>query len=137
LDLASPHLVRDTFAAVALMAAMALAACSSTQTTIQQQRERLESLGASTRLLAEDWLADRLSPRYTRAALDALYRQVEQQRTILAAAPDALADAQGAVLSQQAEQLSRAIAAMRQDLSRGDDRSLRRRLDGLPLAGDQ
>lgn len=119
------------------MAAMALAACSSTQTTIQQQRERLESLGASTRLLAEDWLADRLSPRYTRAALDALYRQVEQQRTILAAAPDALADAQGAVLSQQAEQLSRAIAAMRQDLSRGDDRSLRRRLDGLPLAGDQ
>jgi hypothetical protein len=138
---ASPFGVRDAFvrtaAAVVLATACAFGGCASQQDTIQQQREKLESLGASTRLLVADWLAGDLSPRYARAAFDALYRQVEQQRTILAAAPAALADPQGAVLSQQAEQLSRTIAAMQQDLSRGDERSLRRRLVGLPFAEGQ
>jgi hypothetical protein len=113
---------------------MVLAACGSTRTTIEQQREKLESLGASTRLLADNWLAGRLPERYTGTAFEALYDQVEQQRSTLAAARDTLADPDGAALSAQAEQLSRTIAAMRQDLRRHDDEALRRRTAAIPLA---
>lgn len=114
-----------------------LTACQSTQDVIQQQREKLESLGASTRLVADDWLAGQLSRRYTSTAFDALYEQVEQQRATLAASPEALADTRGAALSQQAEQLSRTIAAMGQDVERGDTAALRARLTRIPLADAQ
>ena len=117
-----------------LVLVLVLAGCQSTQSTIHQQREKLESLAASTRMLADDWLAGQLPPRYTRTAFDALYRQVEQQRSALAATPAALADARGATLSQQAEQLSRAIAVMEEDVARADAAALRARLSTLPLA---
>jgi hypothetical protein len=138
--LASAPLVPDAFAraaALCVVSAFLTAACASTQDTIRQQREKLESLGASTRLLADDWLAGHLAQRYTRTAFDALFLQVEQQRAALATTPEALADPQGAALSQQAEQLSRTIAELEQDLERGDNASLRARASRILLAGSQ
>lgn len=119
-----------------LLAAVFAAACASEQDTIQQQQEKLESLGASTRLVADDWLAGELPTVYTRTALDAMFRQVEQQRAVLAAKPTTLADARGASLSQQAEQLSRLIAQMQQDVELQNATALRGRLGAIPLVPD-
>ena len=128
----------DTFARAAALTLLAavLAACASTQDTIQQQQEKLQSLGASTRFVADSWLAGETSDTYTRTALDALFRQVEQQRAVLASTPRMLADGTAAALSQQAEQLSRILALMQQDVERQDGAALRRRLGGTPLIPD-
>lgn len=122
-------------AALVVLSASLFAGCASPQDTIRQQREKLESLGASTQLLVDDWLAGHLQRRYARTALDALFQQVEQQRSALATKPETLADPQGATLSQQAEQLSSTIAGLEQDLERGDNSSLRARASHLPLTG--
>ena len=108
--------------------------CTSPSATVRQQRDKLESLAASTRLVARDWIDGQLSQRYTRTAFAALFEQVEQQRSSLAATPQTLADPQGAALSQQAEQLSRLIAEMIRDVERDDAGAVRGRLGGIPLA---
>lgn len=100
---------------------------------IQQQKEKLESLGATTQLIAEDWLAGTLPGAYTRTALEQTYAQVEQQRTKLAARPQTLLDERAARLSQQAEQLSRLIAAMLHDVAGADADAVRRRLAAIPI----
>jgi hypothetical protein len=97
--------------------------CASPQATIQQQEEKLESLAASTVLLADDYLAGHLSRTYTRTALDALLRQVEQQRAVLATSK-MLIDAKAASLSHQADALSRLLAQMQDDVRRGDAAAL-------------
>lgn len=120
-------------AAATLLAVVFASACASRQETIQQQNEKLQSLGASTRFVAESWLAGETSNTYTRTAFDAIFRQVEQQRAVLAAKPQMLADATAASLSQQAEQLSRTLALMQQDVERQDGSALRVRLGAATL----
>lgn len=120
-------------AAVVAVATALSGACASRQDTIRQQREKLESLGASTALLVDDFLAGQLSPTYARTALDALFVQVEQQRAALASEPDTLVDGTAASLSQRAEQLSRLVAQMRQDVARDDAGALRARRGSIPL----
>jgi hypothetical protein len=120
-------------AAASLLIGFLLTACASPQDTIQQQQDKLASLAASTRLIADDWLAGHLSKTYAGTAFAAMLAQVEQQRAVLARAPATLADARGAALSQQAEQLSRLIALMRHDVQEGDTWTLRGRLSSIPL----
>lgn len=140
MDLASRCAVADAFAktsaTLALAAILVCTGCTSTQDTIQQQQEKLESLAASTRLVAQSWLDGHVSKTYAGTAFEAMLAQVEQQRAVLAAKPQTLADARGAALSQQAEQLSRLIALMSHDVEQQDAWTLRSRLAAIPLAAD-
>jgi hypothetical protein len=115
-----------------VLASLFLGACASPQDIIQQQREKLASLGASTALVARGWLDGHVSGTYAGTALEALLAQVEQQRAVIAQKPRLLVDPQGAALSQQAEQLSRLLAQMQHDVEGGDASSLRGRLSSLP-----
>jgi hypothetical protein len=118
-----------------LCAAVALVSsgCSRQDARLQQQREKFESLGATTAAIADDWLAGSTSGTYTLTALEQTFLLVEQQRAALASSPDALLDPRGAQLSQAAESLSRLIAAMRQDVRAADAASLRRREARIPI----
>lgn len=122
-----------TGATFALAAILFCTACTSTQDTIRQQQDKLESLAASTRLIAQSWLDGHLSKTYAGTAFEAMLAQVEQQRAVLAEKPETLVDAKAAALSQQAEQLSRLIAQMRHDVEGGDQWTLRGRLSSIPL----
>jgi hypothetical protein len=116
-----------------LLAAVLATACASQQDTIQQQKEKLESLGATTQTIGEGWLAGKLSRTFARTALEQTFFQVEQQRAVLAAHPQTLVDARGARLSQQAEQLSRLVAQMAHDVEATDGDAVRRRLAAIPI----
>ena len=127
--LAAPHRV-CTFV---VLTALAGVGCASRDEIIQQQQAKLASLGASTKLLAEDWLAGDLTATYTRTAIDATLAQVEQQRAVLAAAPATLADERAARLSQQAEQLSRLLARMAHDVDTADGAAMRQHAAAVPI----
>jgi len=120
-------------AAFALAALLLCTACTSQQDTIEQQQEKLESLAASTQLVAQSWLDGHVSKTYAGTAFDTLVAQVEQQRAVLAAKPAILVDPQGGALSQQAEQLSRLIAQMQRNVAAGDTWTLRGQLSAIPL----
>ena len=130
----------DVFAragAVILLAATLLSsACATQQDTIQQQKEQLQSLGATTRLIGQDWLAGRLSGTYTKTALEATFAQIEQQRATLAAKPAKLLDERAARLSQQAEELSRLVAHLLHDVQGADAAAARIRLAAIPILPD-
>jgi hypothetical protein len=121
---------------LALICVLGAAGCASEQATIQQQKEKLESLGSSVQAIGEDWLAGSLSGTFTRTALDATFAQVEQQRAVLASTPSILLDARGARLSQQAESLSRLIAQMIHDVEGADGDAVRRRLAAIPIVAE-
>lgn len=125
-----------TSATLVLAAILVCAGCTSTQDTVQQRQEKLESLAASTRLIAQSWLEGHVSKTYARTAFEAMLAQVEQQRAVLASKPRTLADGHGAALSQQAEQLSRLIAQMQQDVELQNATALRGRLGAIPLVPD-
>ena len=114
-----------------LLAALAALGCASPQAVITQQQEKLVSLGASTGLLSEGWLAGTLTDTYTKTAIDATLAQVEQQRAVLAT-PATLADARAARLSQQAEQLSRLLAQMAHDVDTADAAAMRQHAAAIP-----
>ena len=120
-----------------IIAAVAVAACTSQSDALEQHREKLESLGASSAAIAEAWLGDAASSRYTSTALEQIYHLVEQERTALAATPQALADARGAHLSEAAERLSRLLAVMMQDVAHGDPGALREHASRIPIFPQQ
>ena len=115
-----------------LLAVIAAPGCSSPDTVIAQQQEKLASLGASTQLLSDGWLAGDLTATYTKTAIDATLAQVEQQRAVLAR-PATLADPRAARLSQQAEQLSRLLALMAHDVDTADAAALRQHAAAIPI----
>ncbi|NUR54481.1 MAG: hypothetical protein HOQ29_08540 [Acidobacteria bacterium] len=125
---------RNLLSSVLLIAAIACSACARQEARLQQHREKFESLGASTKLIGEAWLAGRVSRTYTTTALERIYLLVEQERQTLAAQPATLADSRGATLSQAAERLSRDIAAMLQSVRGADGASVRRQLASVPIA---
>jgi hypothetical protein len=120
--------------AVAAAAAVLLSGCTGQDKRLQQHREKLESLGATTAAVCDAWLAGRVSGTYTQTALDQTYLLVEQERTALASSPQALLDPRGAALSQSAERLSRLLAAVMHDVRAADGASVRRRLAEIPIA---
>jgi hypothetical protein len=108
-------------------------ACTRQDQRLQEHREKFESLGSSTAAVAEAWLAGSASGIYTSTALEQLFVLVEQERSTLASAPDALLDPRGAELSQAGERLSRLIAAMTHDVRAADGASLRQHLTAIPI----
>jgi hypothetical protein len=122
--------VRHVSVWTAAVIVLCAAGCASQPDTIRQQQEKLQSLAASTRLLTDDFLAGQVSQTYARTAFDALCRQVEQQRAVVAT-PALLADARAAALAQQADALSRLLARMQDDVRRGDALALATRRDAI------
>jgi hypothetical protein len=118
----------------AALVGLSVSACASRDTQLRQHQEKLESLGSSTITIAEAWLSGSVSGTYAVTALDQTFVLVEQERSALAAEPDALVDPRGAALSDAAERLSRLIAVMRHDVQAADGRSVRQHLAEVPIA---
>ena len=129
-----PQPFRTTARIVLLATVLAGAGCSRMDERLAQRQEKLESLGATTRAIGDAWLAGSVSGTYTRTALRQTLRLVEQERSTLAATPEALRDPRGARLSQAAERLSRLVAAMSGDVGAADAASVRQRLADIPIA---
>lgn len=117
------------------IAAIALAAlaCSGPDKRLQQHAEKFRSLASTAKAAGEAWLAGRVSRTYTRITLQETFRLLEQERATLSGSPPDLVDPRGARLSQAAEKFARLLAAMIEDVQKGDDASLRGHLAQLPL----
>lgn len=119
--------------ALELAAVMLCAGCSRQDARLEEHQKNLESLGATTKVIGEAWLSGDVSGTYTRTALEQTFYLVEQERAKLASKPEMLQDRRGAVLSQEAEKLSRLIASMIGDVSTADGDAARHRLAVLPI----
>src|SRR4030095_14539 len=107
--------------AVEVTALIFLVGCSRQDTRLERHKKNLESLGATTKVIADAWLSGDVSGTYARTALDRTFYLVEQERAKLASRPEMLQDARGTALSEDAEQLSRLIAAIIGDVGSADD----------------
>ena len=105
--------------------------CTGQDARLQKQREAFASLRATTARIGEAWLAGDVSGTYTCTAFDQTLRLLDLQRASLTASPEALADARGGHLSQNAERLSRLLALLMQDVRRSDGSSARTHLAEL------
>src|SRR5699024_1408697 len=92
-----------------------LAACSSPDNQLREAQKNIQGLNATTRAIAEAWLGGDVSPTYSRTAFEQTLQLLDKQRASLNAAPRLLLDPNGASLSRDAEQLSRALAALIDD----------------------
>lgn len=119
--------------AIAILMLGVAASCAGSDRRLQQHQQKLESLGSSVAAIGEAWLAGHVSGTYTRTAFEQTFMLVEQERTALARAPEALADPRAARLTEAADRLSRLLAAMTCDVQLRDATALRRRLTQIPL----
>ena len=119
--------------ALELAAVLVCIGCGRQDARLEQHRKNLESLGATTKVVAEAWLSGDVSGTYTETALEQTFHLVEQERATLASRPEMLQDSRGAALSQKAEQLSRLIASMMGDVGSADGDAARARLLSLPI----
>ena len=121
------------FIVVVTIGCLSVVGCTRLDTRLQQHKEQFESLGASTAFIGEAWLSGRVSGTYTRTALEQTFLLVEKERTALASVPQALLDPRGAHLSQAAEQLSRLIALLIDDVRGSDASAARKHLGQIPI----
>jgi len=119
--------------ALELAAVLLCSGCSRQDARLEAHKKSLESLGATTKVIAEAWLSGDVSGTYTRTALEQTFYLVEQERARLASTPEMLQDRRGATLSQDAEQLSRLIASMIGDVDTANGDAARQRLASLPI----
>jgi hypothetical protein len=110
---------------------LVVAACGGADRTLQQTREKIDSLRSTTETVAEAWLGGLTSRTYTRTALEQTFQLVDEQRTALAGSPSLLADPRGAQLSQDAERLSRGLAVLIHDVNALDQPSTRQHLAAI------
>jgi hypothetical protein len=108
-------------------------ACSRQDSRLEQHKKTFESLGATTAAIAEGWLNGQVSGTYARTAFQKVFELVEQERRALTKEPEALQDPRGASLSQDAEQLSRLLAAMMLDITAADATSVRQHVAEIPV----
>jgi hypothetical protein len=109
------------------------AACTRHDARLYQHKQKFESLGETTAAICEAWLRGDLSATYTRTALHQTFMLAEQERTALAASPEALLDPRGADLSQSGERLARLIEMLIHDVEGADGNSVRERLAHIPI----
>jgi hypothetical protein len=109
---------------VALTIALS-SACSGKDSRLQQHREKLQSLTATTTMIAEAWLSGSVSPTYGRTAFEQTLLLVEKERSAVASNPETLADPRGARLADSADRLSRVLAVLIHDVAAGDRASVR------------
>lgn len=126
---------RAVWTPIVLAIALACSACSRTDQKLEQQRDALKSLAASTAAIADAWLAGSTSGTFTTTALEQLFLLLEKQRQALAAAPNQLVDQRAAELSQAAEALARLLAVMMHDVQAADARAVREHLSTLRTIG--
>jgi hypothetical protein len=119
--------------ALELAAVVLCTGCSRQDARLEEHKKNFESLGATTKVIAEAWLSGNVSGTYTRTALEQTFFLVEQERAKLASTPEMLQDPRGAALSQDAERLSRLIASMIGDVGSANGDSARQRLASLPI----
>jgi len=119
--------------ALELAALLLCVGCSRQDARLDDHKKNLESLGATTKVIAEAWLSGDVSGTYARTALEQTFYLVEQERARLASRPEMLQDSRGATLSQDAERLSRLIASMIGDVGIADGAAARQRLASLPI----
>ena len=125
--------MRQLAMALELAAVLLCSGCSRQDARLEAHKKSLESLGATTKVIAEAWLSGDVSGTYTRTALEQTFYLVEQERARLASTPEMLQDRRGATLSQDAEQLSRLIASMIGDVDTANSDAARQRLASLPI----
>jgi hypothetical protein len=125
--------MRQLAMALELAAVLLCSGCSRQDARLEAHKKSLESLGATTKVIAEAWLSGDVSGTYTRTALEQTFYLVEQERARLASTPEMLQDRRGATLSQDAEQLSRLIASMIGDVDTANGDAARQRLASLPI----
>lgn len=116
-----------------LAAALSSAACGRQDSQIQQRRDALESLGATTHAVVDAWLDGHISGTYTQVALQRTFRLVEQERAALASRPEALIDRRGADLSDAADEFERRLAALLQAVRGADAVAARTHLANIAL----
>jgi hypothetical protein len=100
---------------------------------LAQHREKLVSLAASARGVADAWLTGRVPTRYACTAWSQMFVLVEQEREALGAAPSLQATPAGADLAREATRLSAALAALIDEATRGDAASVQAREVELSL----
>ena len=118
---------------LAVTALVVCAGCTRQDAALEQHKTNFESLGATTKVIAEAWLSGEVSGTFAGTALDQTFYLVEQERAKLASKPRMLQDARGAALSERAEQLSRLIASLMRDVSAADGQAARQRIAELPI----
>jgi hypothetical protein len=117
---------------IVVVVAIGAASCTSQTDRLQQSREHLRSLSASTAAIGKAWLESTTSNAYASTALRQMFLLVEKERSTLAGVPDDLIDPRGAELSWTADGLSRLLAAMMQDVRSGNVSSMREHLTRIP-----
>lgn len=129
------HLAR-AWPLVLAAAAVFAAGCTSADSRIQLHAEKLASLRSSTQLVLDSWLSGRTRTVYTLTALEQTAALLDDERSELAQAPDALADPRGGRLSQAAERLSRRLAVAIQHVRRGNRDAVRADVNAVPQTMD-
>jgi hypothetical protein len=112
-----------------------VSACSSPAQQLREVQKNIRGLTATTQAVADAWLTGDVSATYSRTAFQQTLRLLDTQRASLNSSPRLLADPRGAALSRDAEQLSRALAALIQDARNGDTASARGHLPQTPSRG--
>jgi hypothetical protein len=118
---------------VCFVAAACAIGCSRQDTQLQQHKESLESLAATTAAITHAWLEGDVSGTYAITALERTFTLAEQERAALVAVPAMLQDPRGAYLSQAGEQLSRAIAGIAADVRDANGQQARGHVADIPL----
>lgn len=114
------------------MTTAGLAACSSPDKELQDVQKNIQGLNATTHFIGEAWLNGDVSATYSGTAFQQTLQLLDKQRASLNSSPKLLLDARGAALSRDAEQLSRALAALIDAARRNDARSARQHLTQVP-----
>jgi hypothetical protein len=112
-------------------------ACARQDRRIQQHQEALQSLSSSVSAIAATWLAGNTSGTYTVTALNKMLWLIEEERAALARRADTLIDPRGARLADAADELSRRVALVIEDVRASNAASARTHLAALPLDREQ
>jgi hypothetical protein len=108
-----------------IMMGCMLSGCASREAELAQHRDAIASAIATATTIGDAWLGGRVSSTYARVACERTLRLVEDDRQSLAASLELLSDPHGAALSDEAEELARALAQMRQAITTGDSARVR------------
>ena len=111
------------------------AGCARQDTKLTQHQKAFESLQSTTTAIAGAWLDGHTSGTYTRTSLERTFQLIEQERAALADSPQMLSDPRGAQLSQVAEQMSRVVALMINDVTAANGAAVRKRLADISGGG--
>jgi hypothetical protein len=119
------------WSAVVLVVALA-AGCRSQQQILDDQREGLTSLRATTTAVCRAWLDGQVSQTYAHTTLDALQELLEKQREeLLQSSDELLTDPAARSLAQAQGRLAQTLALLARAIEAGDREALRAHLTAI------